>query len=179
MLIESIYHFDKRITPEEITKLKEKEIFVFGSNEGGYHSKGAAKQAMTWGAIWRQAAGLQGKTYGIPTKDKSIRRILTIDEIKKYVDDYIQFAKRNPEYIFLTTAIGCGLAKYKPKDIAPLFEEAIPVENIYLPEKFWKILKNRCFPYNTKPMVGEEYEILKKTASRLMSDKPTTLKKDK
>lgn len=96
---------------------------------------------MTWGAIWGQAAGLQGLTYGIPTKDKSIRRVLSVKEIKPYVDDFILFAKENPQFIFLVTEIGCGLSKYKPKDIAPLFKEAVDVQNIHLPTRFWHKLK--------------------------------------
>ena len=126
-----------RITPNEIKVLLEGQVFCFGSNLGGRHSKGAAKTAMGWGAKFGQAAGLQGRTYGIPTKDKTIRRVLRIDEIKPFVDDYIEFAIEHPELIFLTTEVGCGLSKMKPKDIAPLFEKAIEVQNIYLPERFW------------------------------------------
>lgn len=80
-------------SPDNITHLKENEIFVFGSNESGRHGKGAAKQALTWGAVWGQAEGLQGRTYGIPSKDKSIRRTLSITEIKSYVDRFIEYAK--------------------------------------------------------------------------------------
>lgn len=117
-------------------------IFVFGSNLGGKHGKGAAKTALTWGAKWGQAAGLQGKTYGIPTKDASIRRVLTIPEIKVFVDEFIEFAKSNTQLVFLVTEVGCGLAGYKPKDIAPLFKEAIDVPNIHLPARFWhKLIK--------------------------------------
>jgi hypothetical protein len=43
--------------------------------------------------------------------------------------------------IFLVTEIGCGLAGHKQKDIAPLFLNAVDVENIHLPEKFWHKLK--------------------------------------
>ena len=131
-----------RTTSENITFLKENEVFVFGSNLGGRHSKGAAKTAMGWGAKYGQAAGLQGKTYGIPTKDKSIRRVLTIIEIKPYVDDFIEFAKANPQLTFLVTEVGCGLSNYKPKEIAPLFERAVEVSNIHLPARFWhKLIK--------------------------------------
>ena len=129
--------FSKRITPEYIDELLEKQIFVFGSNLAGRHGKGAVRQALTWGAIWGQAAGLQGRTYGIPTKDRSIRRVLSVREITPFVEDYIDFTIANPELIFLTTEIGCGLAHYKPKAIAPLFERAIEVENIWLPARFW------------------------------------------
>lgn len=131
-----------RITPELITHIKANEVFVFGSNESGRHGKGAAKTALGFGAKWGQASGIQGKTYGIPTKDASIRRTLTIEEIKPYVDDFIEWAKYHTGNIFYVTEIGCGLAGYKPKDIAPLFAAAINIENIYLPERFWhKLLK--------------------------------------
>jgi len=130
-----------RTTPDEIKKLEQGQIFVFGSNLSGRHGKGAAKTALGWGAKWGQAAGLQGRTYGIPTKDASIRRTLTIIEIKPFVDEFIEFAKNNPDMIFLITEIGCGLAGHKQKDIAPLFLDAVNVENIYLPEKFWHKLK--------------------------------------
>lgn len=59
---------NSRITPDHITKLKANEIFVFGSNLQGYHSGGAARQAMDkWGAIWGHGIGIQGQTYAIPT----------------------------------------------------------------------------------------------------------------
>jgi hypothetical protein len=128
----------ERTTLEKINNLKENEIFVFGSNLSGRHGKGAAKTALGWGAKWGQAKGLQGRTYGIPTKDSSVRRTLTIEEIKPFVDEFIEFAKDNKNLIFLVTEIGCGLAGLKPKEVAPLFKEAINVFNIHLPSRFWK-----------------------------------------
>jgi len=130
-----------RVTPDNIFELKPNEVFVFGSNEKGAHGRGAAKTALTWGAKWGQASGLQGRTYGIPTKDKTIRRTLAIIEIKPYVDEFIEFAKQNKHLTFLCTEIGCGLACMKPKEIAPLFQSAIDVENIHLPARFWHKLK--------------------------------------
>jgi len=129
-----------RITPENIRSLYTNQIFVFGSNEAGRHGKGAAKKAMEWGAIYGQPVGLQGKTYGIPTKDKRIKRTLALSEIKPYVDQFMEFAKNNPELDFLVTKIGCTLANHKPEDIASLFEEAIEIKNIHLPEIFWQKL---------------------------------------
>ena len=130
-----------RVTPDLITHVKPNEVFVFGSNLSGRHGKGAAKTALGFGAKWGQAAGIQGKTYGIPTKDASIRRTLTIDEIKPYVDDFIEWAKYHTGNIFYVTEIGCGLAGYKPKDIAPLFKDAFPLQNVFLPERFIHKLK--------------------------------------
>jgi hypothetical protein len=126
-----------RITEDNIENLRNDQIFVFGSNLSGRHGKGAAKTALTWGAVWGQAAGLQGRTYGIPTKDASIRRTLSINEIRPFIDDFIEFAKSRPDLTFLVTLIGCGLAGHKPKDIAPLFANATTIKNIHLPARFW------------------------------------------
>ena len=47
-----------------------RSIFVFGSNLAGRHGKGAALHARQHhGAIYGQGAGLQGDSYGNPTKD--------------------------------------------------------------------------------------------------------------
>jgi hypothetical protein len=129
-----------RITPF-ITDLKNNEVFVFGSNESGRHGKGAAKTAMRWGAKYGQAEGLQGKTYGIPTVNASISNKLSLSKIKKYVDNFIEFAKQTPDKVYLVTEIGCGLAGWTIKDIAPLFKEAVPLQNVYLPKKFLTYLK--------------------------------------
>ncbi|MFA5031297.1 MAG: hypothetical protein WC495_06980 [Patescibacteria group bacterium] len=128
---------DGRITPDKVVSLGENEIFVFGSNRSGRHSKGAAKTAMyKFGAKWGQADGLQGRSYGIPTKDRNLN-VLNIDEIEHYVRKFISVAKKNPQLTFLVTEIGCGLAKFSPKQIAPLFEKAKDVPNIHLPKRFW------------------------------------------
>ena len=132
----------ERTTPEIIKTISENEVFVFGSNLSGRHGKGAAKTALGWGAKYGQASGIQGKTYGIPTKDASIRRTLSIEEIKPFVDDFIEWAKYHSGNIFYVTEIGCGLAGLKPKEVAPLFKEAINVDNIHLPARFWHKLSN-------------------------------------
>ena len=85
-----------------ITQLQLNEIFVFGSNTSGRHGKGAAKQAMSWGAKYGQAEGLQGRTYGIPTLDGRFKK-LSLQKIQKYVNRFITFAKEHPELTFLVT----------------------------------------------------------------------------
>ena len=132
---------NNRITPKLITTLRSKEIFVFGSNESGRHGAGAALTAQYWGAKYGQAFGLQGKTFGIPTVNSSITKPLPVKRIKLWVDNFISIAKTLPEYTFLVTEIGCGLAKLTPKEIAPLFKECRELENVFLPEKFWRILE--------------------------------------
>jgi len=127
-----------RVTNDEINHVSGNEIFVFGSNLSGMHGGGAAKAAMKWGAVWGNPTGLQGNTYAIPTKSENYASTLTIDEIKPYVIDFVKFAKDNPDLRFYVTEIGCGLANMVYDDIAPLFKEAMEVENIFLPAKFWR-----------------------------------------
>ena len=129
------------ITNENITKLEDNQVFVFGSNEGGRHGKGAAKTALKWGAKYGQAEGLQGKTYGIPTVNSSISNNLSVDKIKIYVDRFVLFAKARQDLHFLVTEIGCGLAGMSHKQIAPLFKDTKSIENISLPRKFIKVLE--------------------------------------
>lgn len=123
-----------RITPAHIDTLKPNEIFVFGSNNSGKHHHGAAAKALEFGAIMGQSEGLQGQAYAINTKSGS-------EVIASGVKTLIDFAITHPELIFLVTPVGCGLAHHSPDEIAPLFAEALNVENIYLPQLFLNILK--------------------------------------
>ncbi len=124
-----------RYTPEYISSLTEGEIFVFGSNLGGFHGGGAARTAHRYfGAIWGKGTGLQGQSYAIPTMQGGV------DTIKPYVDEFIDFARNNRQLFFYVTPIGCGIAGFSEKDIAPLFREAVNVENICLPKSFCDVL---------------------------------------
>ena len=126
----------RRISPDRISELKDKEIFVFGSNLEGSHGGGAAAIAeKKFGAIWGQGVGMQGQSYGIPTMHGGVT------EIKPYVDEFIEFTKVHPNTDFFVTRIGCGIAGFTEKEIAPLFAEAANVENIYLPDTFWDIIE--------------------------------------
>ena len=120
-----------RFTPDFITELKENEIFVFGSNLQGMHGGGAARLAYNkFGAIWGQGVGLQGQSYGIPTMHGGV------EDIKPYVDEFIEFARSHPELTFLVTRIGCGIAGFRDEEIAPLFKECIEIDNVILPRSF-------------------------------------------
>ena len=123
--------YNRRYTPERISDLKENEIFVFGSNLAGAHGGGAARLAYNrFGAVWGEGVGLHGQTYAIPTMQGGV------ETIKPYVDDFIRFAKEHSQLTFLVTRIGCGIAGFRDEEIAPLFTDAIDVENIILPKEF-------------------------------------------
>lgn len=127
-------YYSPRVTPPIVRHLEENEIFVFGSNANGYHGGGAAAVAMhSFGAVWGQGEGLQGKSYAIPTMEG-------LDKLKEAVDRFTDFADQHQEMRFLVTMIGCGSAGYSPKKIAPLFKGCIYLENVALPSGFWKAL---------------------------------------
>lgn len=124
----------ERTTPERIDYLAANEIFVFGSNMNGLHMGGAARAAMNkFGAIWGKGDGLQGQSYAISTMEGLANTAVNVGR-------FIAFAVAHPELRFLVTAIGCGIAGYTPGQIAPLFEQARNVKNVYLPASFWKVL---------------------------------------
>lgn len=124
-----------RFTPEFITELKPGEIFVFGSNQGGFHAGGAARVAnQKFGAEWGVGVGLTGQCYAIPTMQGGV------ETIKPYTDEFVAFAAQHPELTFLVTRIGCGIAGFRDEEIAPLFADALDAPNVVLPESFVNII---------------------------------------
>ena len=122
-------------TPDNISELKKDEVFVFGSNLEGMHGGGAAFAAWKkFGAVLGCGVGLRGQSYAIPTMQGGV------ETIKPYVDEFVAFASAHPELFFLVTRIGCGIAGFREKDIAPLFADAVGLENVCLPEGFAKLL---------------------------------------
>ena len=128
--------YNREYTPEWITQLESNEVFVFGSNLAGCHAGGAARVAcQRFGAVWGQGVGLQGQSYAIPTMQGGV------ETIAPYVDEFIEFAKSHPDMTFLVTPIGCGIAGFTPRELAPLFVRAVDVENVLLPKSFVDVLQ--------------------------------------
>ena len=130
--------YNREFTPKWIKELRDREVFVFGSNLGGFHGGGAARVAMDkFGAVWGQGVGLQGQSYAIPTMQGGV------ETIAPYVDEFIRFAREHRGLTFLVTPIGCGIAGFDVEEIAPLFADAIDDDNIILPEDFVAVLEHR------------------------------------
>ncbi len=127
-------YYNDRVTPYPIQSLSENHIFVFGSNPEGFHNGGAAYVARKiFGAIQGQGEGLQGQSYAIPTTEGW-------DLLTECVNRFIDFAREHPELHFFVTRIGCGIAGYTEGQIAPLFKPCVYMENVSLPDSFWKQL---------------------------------------
>ncbi len=121
----------REYTPERIAELGEDEVFVFGSNLEGMHGGGAARTAyQRFGAVWGEGVGHHGQSYAIPTMHGGV------EQIRPYVDEFVEYARANAHLRFLVTRIGCGIAGFRDKQIAPLFSEALNCSNIILPREF-------------------------------------------
>lgn len=132
-----------------------KMVFVFGSNEAGHHGAGAAYYAHQHrGARYGCGYGhtmdpckRELQSFAIPTKDRFIRKTLSLANIRAYVWGFLAYASGRPDLDFQVTCIGCGLAGLSHENVAPLFLEAVNLPNVYfdtlwapyLPEstKFW------------------------------------------
>lgn len=117
-------------------------IFVFGSNLAGRHGGGAAKVAREqYGAQYGVGIGRTGNCYALPTKDRHVRT-MSKTAIRVFVGDFLKHAAAHPDETFQVTQIGCGLAGYTPKDIAPMFVNAP---------------KNCQFDEAWRPWLGDEF----------------------
>jgi hypothetical protein len=115
-------------------------VFVFGSNLGGRHGAGSAREAnRNHGAKWGVGVGRTGNAYAIPTKDRNLR-VLPLKQIRPYVETFIRYARANPQERFQVVAIGTGLSGYSHGDIAPMFRGC--PENCELPKEWTAILEN-------------------------------------
>lgn len=111
------------------------EVFCFGSNLSGWHGAGAAKFAKeNHNAEYGIGYGWTSDTsFAIPTKDEKLYT-MSPDRIKMHVDYFIDQAKIHPNYKFMVTAIGTGLAGISVDKMAIMFAH-VP-DNVYLPKLF-------------------------------------------
>lgn len=127
-------------------------VFVFGSNLAGRHGKGAALWARQHrGAIYGQGVGRQGNAYAIPTKDHRLQS-LPLSVIQAHVDEFLRYAQGFPDVAFELTPIGCGLAGFRPAQIAPMFAGA--PANVRLPAAFSTVLTKGLPVRRDQPFVA-------------------------
>jgi hypothetical protein len=126
-----MFHNDNTIPPSGW-------IWVFGSNLGGRHGAGAAKVArVNFRAEYGCGIGPTGSAYAIPTKTRNLQT-LPLETIQDHVAAFCQYANGNQKKLFFVTRVGCGLAGYEDKDIAPLFKDAS--RNCNMPEEWRQYL---------------------------------------
>lgn len=74
--------------------------------------------------------GFQGHSYAIPES------FTNVDEIRPYIERFLNAANVLHKYKFIVTNIGCDYASFTVSDIAPLFEPALSMDNVVLPKAF-------------------------------------------
>lgn len=96
-------------------------VFVFGSNLSGAHGSGAALDARNYrGFPTGLGVGFMKDCYAVPTKDCFIQTI-PLHIISLYVLQLKTFAAHHKDLKFQVTRVGCGLAGYTDREVAPLF----------------------------------------------------------
>ncbi len=142
-----------------ITKLKENEIFVFGSNSEGRHGAGSAKIAKDmYGAIYGNGRGAQGKSYALVTKNLTQNyleketniiykrygeRSVSLEQIKENIKDLYYYAENNKELNFLIAykLDDKNLNCYSSLEIVEVFDSFIIPCNIVFHDSFRKYFK--------------------------------------
>lgn len=128
-----------------IYELPDNGIFVFGSNTQGRHGAGAAKTARNrFGAVYGIAAGFQGKSYAIITKDltKNVHPSVSRERIEYQIRRLYMEATLDPKMDFYVAYNGlrAPLNGYRIEDMAEMFACEEPPYNIIFEEAFLKLL---------------------------------------
>lgn len=158
-----------------INSLKDNQVFVFGSNTQGRHGAGAAKIAKDkFGAIYRQAEGIQGNSFAIITKDltKDDRQhpSRTQDQIKEQIQKLYDYANAHPEKEFLVaySAKGRNLNYYTNEQMAEMFATAsssVP-SNIVFEEGFSKLVFGEQATSTSTPLQDPRVALAEHTPSQ-------------
>lgn len=144
-LLNDILNGYDRATPSRIVKLRNNQIFVFGTDVQGSQRHGAAGIAATnFGAKVGVTDGPTGNCYALPTKGFSF------DDLAQSVEKFEQYVRNNFRYTYLVTAVGCGHAGFDVKDVARLFVGLVGLRNVMLPETFLKVYRTQCKAYFSK-----------------------------
>lgn len=133
-------------SPDYITALEPHQVFVFGSNTQGRHGKGAAAQAMAFGAQVGNPRGRQGQSYAIMTKDLTKpkgqqQRSVSLNAIEAQINAFLQHAIAHPGTECLVTRFGCDLAGYTEREIGSLWVGKAVPDNVRLPQAFLDVLQ--------------------------------------
>lgn len=147
-LLDIINEFDHtnlqntRTTPKKYDRWGAALVYGSGSDQivdekGHVIDEGGFEARQHFGATLKVREGFRKCSYAIPSVGKAL------DEIRGAVDRFIEYAETHQEITFMVIDIGCKKAGYTPKDIAPMFERASNLPNVYLPKVFREVLDTR------------------------------------
>lgn len=127
--------YNRRFTGTVTAPIKQNQVFVFNSYSNGINKAGTAKAALLYfGAKPGIGEGPSGQSYAIPSEVPS-------EKMHEAISRFIDYAREHTELEFLVTPIGIGkIFNRDPIEVANMFAEALPLENVILPEQFVEIL---------------------------------------
>jgi len=136
-------HYNRRFTGRVTAPIQKNQVFVFNSYSNGINKAGTAKAALTYfGAKPGIGEGPTGQSYAIPSE-------VPLKQMREAVKRFIDYARIHPELEFLVTPIGVGgVFKRDVVEMANLFSEATPLENVILPEEFVCVLNGSASQEN-------------------------------
>lgn len=128
-----------------VTRLSPNQIFVFGANTEFRHGKGAALQALKFGAKYG-VGGYVGQTWSIVTKNLSKKNhpSITKECIISQIGNLYKFAKINNDKEFLIAYSGTGsnLNGYSNIEMAEMFSSFDIPDNIIFEDEFNNLISN-------------------------------------
>ena len=134
-MIDVINRFEDRslqpagITPPDAHRWTRNEVMVYGCNEDGTECEREHQDTVG------------GRFNRHPLKGYGIRVIgASLDEVSEGVKTFILHARQHPELRFHVRELGCGKGGFSLEQMAPLFKDAVAVENILLPKSFVNLL---------------------------------------
>jgi hypothetical protein len=131
---------NSRITPKKYDRWGASLVYGSGSDQivdekGHVIDEGGFEARQHFGASLKVTEGFKKRSYAIPTMGR------TLNEIRESVDRFIKYAEDHQEETFMVIEIGCKKAGFTPKQIAPMFERAKSMSNVYLPKVFIEVPK--------------------------------------
>lgn len=135
-----------------IIELPNNGIFVFHSNTQGRHGKGNALIArLKHNAIYGQPEGLQGRSYGIITKDltKKIHPSYPLDYISDAIDNLYECIRniegwKDKLFYISYNSLSLNLNGWSHEQIASCYANIDIPENVVFEEEFAKLVLEEC-----------------------------------
>ena len=90
-----------------------------------------------------ETIGFTGSSYGIPVRGYN-NKLLPLDEIELYVEDFIDYVEDNPHVAFIITPVGCEQTMLNAPSISNLFKDA-PKNCIF--DRRWKFWLGNSVEY--------------------------------
>ena len=133
---ESSNYEERSIVPDNVdfNNIPDNVTVVVGTNNMNWHGRGVAKEAKDAGVIDTEKCYKFVTKYHPEDTLPPYLKPVSLDVFHHNADIFIKYAKANPERTIIMTAVGCGLAGFKPEQVKGFFKD-VP-SNVQLPSAF-------------------------------------------